>query len=277
MLATDDAVLAARLDVQAALGAIPADLLLKNCRLVNVWSEETYVTDIAVRGTRIVALRQNFPGAAEHVIDCSGRYAMPGFVEPIAASSAPIDDDIPLHTLLAHGITSVVLSAGAPTADAEDLPIRFWRCGEDRGGWETVGGKARPLQSERPCATLDEAAAAIEQGSAAVLDGGHLLLHRIAESRMETRHLMLRHRGVGDSHAAPFTVRPIFALAMGAGMAPHRAVQLTSFNAATHYGIDHEVGSITPGRKADILLYDDLADARPACVIVDGLVRNPGG
>lgn len=45
-------------------------------------------------------------------------------------------------------------------------------------------------------------------------------------------------------------------MAIRAGMDPITAIQMGTINSAEAYRIDHIVGSITPGRKADILLID---------------------
>jgi adenine deaminase len=61
-------------------------------------------------------------------------------------------------------------------------------------------------------------------------------------------------------------------IALEAGVSPVEVFQMASFNTASHYGKDHLVGSITPGRLADILLLRDLDQFPPAVVIVDGQV-----
>lgn len=288
MLASDEAVQNARLDVQAALGNIPADLLLRDCQLVNVWSEETYTTDVAIRGTRIVALRQNYSGTAGTVVECAGRFALPGFVEPIAEILDGMGLDVLARTLLPHGVTSVVLPDGfAAFGNASSLqaasPLRIWQRVGGRTGWGNGFGKARQLQPERVCASIGDVVDAIEQGIAAVLDAGldqsrrDALLRAIAEGHVETRHLILRHCCPSEGPAASFAITPMLVAATSAGIPLHRAIQMMGFNAATHYGVDHEVGSITPGRKADILLYEDLSRAQPACVIVDGKIHAPTG
>ncbi len=68
--------------IEAAQGKRPATLLLKNCRLVNVYSEEVYETDIAIYQNRIASITKGAVTEAEEVIDCEGCYAMPGFIDP---------------------------------------------------------------------------------------------------------------------------------------------------------------------------------------------------
>lgn len=46
--------------------------------------------------------------------------------------------------------------------------------------------------------------------------------------------------------------------AISCGMAPITAIKIATLNAARHFGIEHRYGSCTPGRYADIVLFDDL-------------------
>ncbi|WP_028926288.1 adenine deaminase C-terminal domain-containing protein [Pseudonocardia acaciae] len=61
-------------------------------------------------------------------------------------------------------------------------------------------------------------------------------------------------------------------MAIDAGVEPVTAIQLATINCATMYRIDHAVGAIAPGRYADVLLVDDLADFRAQTVIAGGVV-----
>lgn len=54
------------------------------------------------------------------------------------------------------------------------------------------------------------------------------------------------------------------------GMDPIKAIQIATINTARHFRIDDEVGSITPGRLADILLVDDLTKMEPKAVYFEG-------
>jgi len=61
------------------------------------------------------------------------------------------------------------------------------------------------------------------------------------------------------------------------GLDPVLAVQMTTINPATYLGIDSDVGSVAPGRKADILIVDNLKEGTPAMVIAEGdLVARSG-
>ncbi len=46
--------------VNIAKGAVPADLVLRNAQLVNVFTGEIYATDIAIVGSRIAGLGDRY-------------------------------------------------------------------------------------------------------------------------------------------------------------------------------------------------------------------------
>ncbi len=56
------------------------------------------------------------------------------------------------------------------------------------------------------------------------------------------------------------------------GFDPIRAVQMATLNVAEHFGIDHLVGGIAPGKYADMVLLPDLSHFSPDLVISCGKV-----
>ena len=65
--------------IQVARGERPADLLLRNARLVNVFSGTVDETDVAVAGKRVVGLGPGY--TAEQTVDLRGAYLAPGFMD----------------------------------------------------------------------------------------------------------------------------------------------------------------------------------------------------
>ena len=61
--------------IALARGEVPAGLLLKNARLVNVLSGEIHPADITVAGGRVIGLHG---GPARATLDLGGRYVIPG-------------------------------------------------------------------------------------------------------------------------------------------------------------------------------------------------------
>jgi adenine deaminase len=58
--------------------------------------------------------------------------------------------------------------------------------------------------------------------------------------------------------------------AVRAGIEPLLAIQMATVNAAEYLGRRHDLGSIAPGRCADVLFVEDLAELRPHLVLADG-------
>lgn len=59
-------------------------------------------------------------------------------------------------------------------------------------------------------------------------------------------------------------------LAIEGGVDPVAAVQMATINAARYYRIDHFIGSLAPGRQADILIVDDLEKFTVRSVVAKG-------
>jgi adenine deaminase len=57
-----------------------------------------------------------------------------------------------------------------------------------------------------------------------------------------------------------------------AGVPPLLAWRMATLTPALYYRLDHVLGTISPGRIADLQLVDDLAEARPSLVMVGGAV-----
>lgn len=62
-----------------------------------------------------------------------------------------------------------------------------------------------------------------------------------------------------------------------AGLDPIKAIQFVTINTATCFRMDHEMGSITPGKCADIVFFKDLKDIRITRTIIDGDVVAENG
>lgn len=274
-----DDVAATQRRVRAALGEEPVDLLLRDCRLVNTYAEQIHPADIAVLDGRIVAVRERFDGEALHTVDCAGAFALPGLIEPrlfyptLSAQGA--------RQAVAHGTTSVVAwGHGGP---------------EDGGALDTLTGvpwrvygvaeSGLPTRfSPRVTPVRVTAGLSLPQGEdlmTPLRDGRSLLLADVPDGRplaqtlddivkggVDTRHLCL-----GEAEGRVF--QP-FGAALEAGLAAPTVAQLGSLNAATHYGLNHEIGSLTPGRWADIVLCADLGQFAAEVYIGGRLVASDG-
>src|SRR5262249_44162570 len=61
-------------------------------------------------------------------------------------------------------------------------------------------------------------------------------------------------------------------LAVTAGIEPLAAVQMGTVNPALYYRVDDRLGSIAPGRSADLVAVEDLEQFRVTDVVADGAV-----
>lgn len=93
--------------IRIARGDKPAAVLLKNARLVNVFTGEVYPTEIAIRRSRIVGLGEGYE--AEQVIDLGGRYVAPGYIDAhVHIESSMCTPREFARAILPRGVTSVV-------------------------------------------------------------------------------------------------------------------------------------------------------------------------
>ncbi|ODN69121.1 Adenine deaminase [Methylobrevis pamukkalensis] len=65
--------------------------------------------------------------------------------------------------------------------------------------------------------------------------------------------------------------------AIAQGLKPVTAIQMATLNTATHFGLERELGSITPGRRADLILTSDLVTLPVETVIARGEIVAEGG
>lgn len=90
-----------------ARGDQPADLVMRNARLVNVLSGEIYETDIIIHGSYIVALGSGYE--AEREVDLQGRYVAPGFIDAhVHIESSLVTPPEFARAVLPHGVTTVI-------------------------------------------------------------------------------------------------------------------------------------------------------------------------
>jgi len=94
--------------IRIARGDEPADLLLRNARLVNVFSGEIMETDIVLAHSRVIALGSGY--AARETVDLAGAYVAPGLIDAhVHIESAMVSVREFGRAVIPHGITSVVI------------------------------------------------------------------------------------------------------------------------------------------------------------------------
>lgn len=92
--------------IKVALGESPADLLLKNCMIINTFSAEVLKGSIAICEDRIAGLGEY---EALEVIDMKGMFAAPGFIDAHVHIESSMSGPAGFaKAVLPHGTTAVV-------------------------------------------------------------------------------------------------------------------------------------------------------------------------
>jgi adenine deaminase len=93
--------------IRVARGDAPADLVLRNARLINVYSGEIYAADVAVCNSRIAGIGPGYHGTQE--IDLRGSYLAPGLIDAhVHIESAMVGVRQFAAAVVPRGVTSVV-------------------------------------------------------------------------------------------------------------------------------------------------------------------------
>lgn len=100
----------------------------------------------------------------------------------------------------------------------------------------------------------------------------------ITELGLDSRNFILC---TDDSHSATLLsdghMNHVVRHAISEGLAPVTAIQMATLNTAEHFGMEKDIGSITPGRYADIIISSDLPSLPVEVVIAGGeLVASQG-
>lgn len=98
--------------LKAAMGKIPADLAVKNCQLVNVFTGEIYPAVVYVKDGFIAHVEINeLEGSynADEVFDGEGRYLIPGFVDAhMHIESSMMVPRNMAKVIVPHGTTTII-------------------------------------------------------------------------------------------------------------------------------------------------------------------------
>lgn len=132
--------------------------------------------------------------------------------------------------------------------------------------------------------TLEDAVVRVRQGMRAMLRLGSAWydvaaqVRAVTERGLDPRHFVLC---TDDSHSGTLVreghMNRVVRHAIAQGLRPVTAIQMATINAAEHFGLERELGSITPGRRADLLLTSDLPSLPVELVIARGEVLGEGG
>ena len=143
-----------------------------------------------------------------------------------------------------------------------------------------AGGPADDHEGTR----LEDAIARVRRGMKAMLRLGSAWydvasqVKAITELGLDSRSFILC---TDDSHSGTLVheghMNRVVRHAIAQGLRPVTAIQMATLNTAEHFGVEKDVGSITPGRYADIILSSDLAALPIELVIAAGEVVAENG
>ena len=143
-----------------------------------------------------------------------------------------------------------------------------------------AGGPADDHEGTRK----EDAAARVRQGMRAMLRLGSAWydvasqIKAVTEDGLDPRNFILV---TDDSHSGTLVhdghMNRVLRHAIAQGLKPITAIQMMTLNTAQHFGMERDIGSITPGRQADIVLTQDLVEFNAELVMARGKVLAENG
>lgn len=342
--------------IRHARGDEPADVLLRNGRVVNVLSGEIVPTSVAIAGEHIVGFG-DYPAARE--IDLAGAYVAPGFIDAhVHIESAMVPPSEFARAVVPRGTTTVVTDPHeiANVLGLEGIRFMFDSAkygplsmyvmapscvpatGMATNGAVLHGYDLFPLKSDPWVLGLAEMMnfPGVVRGDDAVLEKIGAFQDRVIDGhapRLSGRALQAyAAAGVTSDHESTTPEEALEKLRLGmmvfiregtvardldallplvnagsqhrfcfctddcqpadlverggidhmvrrsiaSGLDPIQAIRLATWNAAQHFRL-HNRGAITPGRRADLVVFDDLRAPAARMVFRNGqLVAQDG-
>lgn len=324
--------------IEVARGDVPADLVLRNARVVNVLSAEVYATDVAIWDGRIVGLGEGY--SAEEEVDLDGAHVAPGFIDAhVHIESTMLTPPELARVVMPHGTTTIVSdpheianvlgvtgvrymldtgqrasldvfimvpscvpathmeTAGAVMTATEMVPLldhhrvagvaemmnfpgvvaadsdvldKLEVAGDKRvdGHAPGLSGKAlnayvaAGIRSDHECTTLDEAREKLRLGMHVMVREGSVARNMEELLPLVTpenaRQFMFVTDDITPSDLLEHGhVDGLIRKALGLGLDPMLALQMATINPAQYFGFENR-GAVAPGRRADLVVFDDF-------------------
>ena len=343
--------------VRRARGDEPADLLLKNAQVVNVFAGEVHSADVAVAGGVIIGVGTGWE--ARQVVDLEGRFLAPGFIDAhVHIESAMVPPSEFARAVVPHGVTTVVTdpheianvlglagvrfmvanARGAPftmfvnasscvpathmetsgasltAADLASLREEPEVLGlaevmnfpgvvfgdpevlakvaafQDRvidGHCPGLTGRqlnayvATGISSDHECTSVEEAREKLRLGLTVFLreaTNAHNLrtLLPLVTPDNERRFCLCTDDRVPADLLTEGSIDHLVRLTIESGISPLAAIRMATLNTAEHYRL-RDRGAVAPGRRADLVVFNDLTRPRPDYVYVGGTLAAAAG
>ena len=193
-------------------------------------------------------------------------------------------------SLFEHNMTMVVdghtgVEHSIPVAHVYDDVVQLWgadagRLHADADRRPTAASRARTTGTPRPtsgrhaaCATSCRAACSTRARAAATIapdeDYNHFSIARIANELLRRRRRACSSARTASARASARTGS--CGCSSQGGMTPLQALRAATLNGAHYLGMDKDIGSLEPGKLADLVVLDGdpIADIRQSDRIVD--------
>jgi adenine deaminase len=252
--------------IEASLGRQPLDLLLRNVRLVNVYTGQVEPVSLGIKLGRVVSLDADGL-QAEQVFDAGGRFALPGLIDThVHIDSTLLTPESLAELIVPHGTTAMLADpmesanvaglAGlkALLGTAGSLPYHLWIEVSSRvptaPGLETTGGElgfeeVRQILNWEICVSLGE------------LDPSKVLgLRDEYLAKVAAAHALGK---IANGHAAGLQGRELTAYACGGLSDDHECVDYPDALARLRLGMPVLVREGSTERNLDVILNGVLS------------------
>lgn len=215
-------------------------------------------------------------------------------LENAGAEISPQDVEVALGWSHMVGLGEMMNFPGVAAKDAKMLAeiAATQRAGKIVGGHYASPDLGRPFAAyvaggpadDHEGTRMDDAIARVRLGMRAMLRLGSAWfdvaaqIKAITEAGLDSRNFVLC---TDDSHSGTLVneghMNRVVRHAIAQGLAPITAIQMATLNTASHFGLERELGSITPGRRADVIISSDLAALPIEMVVAQGQIVAEAG